>query len=54
MYHRGKSFAHGVRGRRIDSSLWTHWAISGSSQCPASGVTKAVMCYPVCGLMHIK
>ena len=26
-------FAHGARGRRIDSSWWTHWAISRSSQC---------------------
>ena len=34
-------FAH---GRRINPSWWTHWAISSSSQCSMTGVTKAVIC----------
>ena len=33
---------------------WTHWAISRSSQCSTTGVTKAMVCYPVCGMVHIK
>ena len=34
---------------------WTHWAISHSSQCSTTGVTKSCgMCYPICGMMHIK
>ena len=37
-------FAQCVIGRRIDLSWWTHWAISRSSQCPTTGVTKAVVC----------
>ena len=37
-------FAHGAMGPRIDPSWWTHWAISCSSQCPTTGVTKAVVC----------
>ena len=28
----------------IDPSWWTHWAISRSSQCSMTGVTKAVVC----------
>ena len=32
---------------------WTHLAISRSSQCSTTGVTKAGMCYPVCGMVHI-
>ena len=31
-----------------------HWAISRSSQCTTTGVTGCGMCYPVCGMMHIK
>ena len=46
--------SHGAMGRRIDPSWWTHWAISRSSQCPATRVTKAVVCVIVCGVMHIK
>ena len=44
------------KGDYIDRSFmgWTHWAISPSSQCSTTGVTKAVVCYPVCGIMHIK
>ena len=26
----------------------------GHSQCSTTGVTKAVVCYPVCGMVHIK
>ena len=40
-----RAFAHAVMGRRIDPSWWTHWAISRSSQCPTTGVTKAVYIY---------
>ena len=39
-----RAFAHGAMGRRIDPSWWTHWAISRSSQCYMTGVTKAVVC----------
>ena len=39
-----KAFAHGAIGRQIDPSRWIHWAISRSSQCPTTGVTKAVVC----------
>ena len=28
-----RAFAHGAMGHRIDTSWWTHWAISRSSQC---------------------
>ena len=31
----------------------THWAISRSSQCSTTGVTRG-MCYPVCEMVHIK
>ena len=48
------AFAHGAMGRRIDPSWWTHWAISRSSQCTMTGVTKTGMCNPVCGMVHIK
>ena len=33
----------GAMGRRIDPSWWTHWAVSRSSQCTTTGVTKAVV-----------
>ena len=49
-----RAFAHGAIGRRIDPSWWTHWAISRSSQCPTTGVTKAVVCIILSGMMHIK
>ena len=35
-----RAFAHGVMGRRIDPSWWTHYAISRSSQCSTTGVTR--------------
>ena len=41
-------------GRWIDPSWWTHWAISCSSQCSTTGNKGCGMCYPVCGMMHIK
>ena len=34
-----RAFAHGAMGRWIDP-----WTISHSSQCPTTGVTKAVVC----------
>ena len=37
-------FAHGAMGCRIDPSWWTHWAISLSSQCSKTGITKDVVC----------
>ena len=50
-----RAFAHGAMGHRIDPSWWTHSAIFPSSQCSTTGVIKVVvMCYPVCGMMHIK
>ena len=33
---------------------WTHWAISRSSQCSTTGVTKAVVCVILSGMVHIK
>ena len=39
-----RAFAHGEMSRRIDPSWWTHGAISRSSQCSTTGVTKAVVC----------
>ena len=33
---------------------WTHWAISRSSQCSMTGVTKAVVCAILYGMVHIK
>ena len=48
-------FTHVARGRRIDPSWWTHRAISRSSQRSTTGLTKGSgMCYPVCGMMHVK
>ena len=38
------AFAHGAMGRRIDPSWWTHRAISRSSQCFTTGVTKVMAC----------
>ena len=37
-------FAHGAMGSRIDPSLWTHGAISRSSQCSTIDVTKVMVC----------
>ena len=37
-------FAHGAMVCRIDPSWWTHWAISRSSQCSTTRVTKAMVC----------
>ena len=39
-----RAFTHGAMGRLIDPSWWTNWAISRSSQCTTTGVTKAVVC----------
>ena len=40
-----REFAHGAIGCRIDSSWRTlHGAVSRSSQCSTTGVTKAVVC----------
>ena len=47
-------YVHGVMGRQIDHSWWTHWAISRFSQCPTTGVIKAVVCVILSGMMHIK
>ena len=39
-----RAFAHGAMVRRIDSSRWTHRAMSGCSQCSTTGATNAVVC----------
>ena len=39
-----RAFVHCAMGRRIYPSWWTHLAISPSSQCSTTGVTKAVVC----------
>ena len=49
-----RAFAHGAMGRRIDPSWWTHRAISRSSQCSMTGVTKAWVCAILSGMVHIK
>ena len=38
-----RALAHGAMGRRIDPSWWTHRAISRSSQCTTTGLTKAMV-----------
>ena len=38
-----RAFAHSAMGCRVDSSGWTRSAISCSSQCSTTGVTKAVV-----------
>ena len=46
-----RAFAHGAMGRRIDPS----WG--GPIELflvPATGVMGCGMCYPVCGMVHIK
>ena len=49
-----RAFTHGAMGRRINPSWWIHWAIFRFSQCSTTGVPKAMVCYPVCGMVHIK
>ena len=49
-----RAFAHGAMGHRINPSWWTHSAISHSSQCSMTGVTKAVVCVILSGMVHIK
>ena len=39
-----RAFAHDAMGGRVDLSWWTHSAISRSSQCSTTGVTKAMVC----------
>ena len=48
-----RAFDRGEMGRRIDPSSLTHRAISRFTLWSTTGVT-GVMCYPVCGMMHIK
>ena len=49
-----RAFAHSAMALRIDPLWWTHWAISCSSQCSMTGVTKVVGCIILSGMMHIK
>ena len=49
-----RALVHGAMGRRIDPSWWTHIAISPSSQRFTTGVTKAVVCDILSGVVHIK
>ena len=49
-----RAFAHGAMGRQIDPSWWTHCATSRSSQSSTTGVTKAMVCVILSGMMHIK
>ena len=44
MQLRGKSVHSWCDGFQINPSWLTHWAISRSSQCSTTGVTKAVLC----------
>ena len=47
-----RAFAYSALGRRIDPS-WDG-AISRSSHCSMTGVTKAVVCAILSGMVHIK
>ena len=38
----------------MEPSWWTHWAISCSSQCSTTGITKAMVCAILSGMVHIK
>ena len=49
-----RAFARGAMGRRIHPSWWTHSAISRSGQCSMTGVTKAMVCAILSGMVHIK
>ena len=40
-----RAFTHGAMGHRINHSWWTHWAISHSSQCSSTGITKKKLVY---------
>ena len=46
-------FAHGAMGRQIDPSWGGPIELSRSSQCPTTGVTKAVVC-AILSVVHIK
>ena len=47
-----RAFAHGAMGRRIDSSWWGYFSFQ---PLPHDWCNKGRgMCYPVCGMMHIK
>ena len=53
---RGDTNFYGKQVREHSSRLFiilTH-PVMRSSQCSTTGVTKAVVCYPVCGMVHIK
>ena len=47
-----RAFAHGAIGRRIDPSWWSHLSFQPvlHDWCKK----KAVVCYPICVMMHIK
>ena len=47
------AFAHGAMGRRIDPS-WGGPIELFLVPASAPRLTKVVVCYPVCGMMHIK
>ena len=50
-----RAFAHGTMGRQIDPSWWTHWAYFSFQPVLHDWCNKGCgMCYPVCGMMHIK
>ena len=40
--------------RWIDLSWWTHWAISHSTQCSTTGVTKAMLCAILSEMVYIE
>ena len=51
-----RAFAHGAMGRRVDPSCGGPIELFlVSSQCSTTGCNKGRgMCYPFCGMMHIK
>ena len=50
-----KAFAHGAMGRRIDPLWWTHFSYLSFQPVSHDWCNKGRgMCYPVCGVIHIK
>ena len=48
-----RAFTDGAVGRRIIPSWWTHQAISHSSHCSTTGLTKDVVCASLSGMVCI-
>ena len=49
-----RAFAHAAMGRRIDSAWWTIELYLVPTSVPRLYKKGHCMCYPVCGILHIK